>query len=162
MAPPSWLHAVLRSLVWLGAAVILACLKKPEGASLAALRGDSIGWLGGGLVTVGLALHAWSNMTLARGERASGRGGVKLVTDGPYAFVRNPLYLAGIPLLLGTCWLYSAVTGPDLLGGLVLLAFFHLRVVRGEEPALRRRFGQSYDEYCRRVPRWLPRRFASA
>ena len=154
---------MLRSLVWLGAIAFLAYLKKPEGASFARVRGDLTGWLGGGFLAVGVALHSWSNVTLARGERAGSQGAVTLVTGGPYAFVRNPIYVAGVPLLLGTCWLYSRLTGPDLIAGLVLLAFFHLRVVRGEEPVLRRRFGQAYEEYCRRVPRWVPRRrFAGA
>jgi protein-S-isoprenylcysteine O-methyltransferase Ste14 len=157
VAAPFWLNAVLRSLVWLGAVAFLAYLKKPDGASIATVRGDLIGWLGGAFLAVGLALHLWSNVTLARGERAASQGAAKLVTDGPYAFVRHPIYLSGVPLLLGTCLLYSQVTGLDLVAGLVLLAFFHLRVVRGEEPTLRRQFGQSYEEYCRRVPRWIPR-----
>ena len=160
MAATFWRNAVLRSLVWLGAVAFLAYLKK-RAASIAAIRGDSIDWLGGGLLSVGLALHLWSNVTLARGERAASQGAAKLETDGPYAFVRHPIYLAGVPLLLGTCLLYSQVTGPDLVAGLVLLALFHLRVVRGEEPALRRQFGQSYEKYCRRVPRWVPRRLSN-
>ncbi|MBI4470293.1 MAG: hypothetical protein HY650_13325 [Acidobacteria bacterium] len=136
MASPFWLNAVLRSLGWLGAVAFLAYLKKPDDASLGTVCGDLIGWFGGGLLVVGLALHLWSNVTLARGERAARHGAVKLVTDGPYALVHHAIYLAGAPLLLGTCLLYSQVTGPDLLAGLVLLSFLHLRVIRGEEPAL--------------------------
>src|SRR5262245_59247344 len=156
MATPFWLNAVLRSLIWLGAAAFLAYLKKPEGASLGAVRADLIGWIGAGLLVAGLALHLWSNVTLARGEHASRRGDNKLVVDGPFAFVRHPIYLAGIPLLLGTCLLCSAPSGADLVAGLLLLACFQFLVVRVEEPALRRRFGPSYEQYCRRVPRWIP------
>jgi len=149
-------HAIQRSIVWLGATVLVAFLKKPDGANLLAVRADAFGWLGFSLLVVGLAFHFWSNASLARGETESARGSNLLVVSGPFRYVRNPIYLAGIPLLVGTCFLYSTLSGADLAAAFVLMAFFHLRVVRFEEPALRRRFGQSYDEYFRRVPRWIP------
>ena len=157
MATPFWLNAVLRSLVWLGATAFLANLKKPHGATLAVVRPDFIGWLGGGLLLAGTVLHIWSNVSLARGEHASHHGADGVVTHGPYRWTRNPIYLAGIPLLLGACLLHSTVSVTDFVAGLPLMAFFHFRVVRFEEPELRRRFGQSYEEYCHRVPRWIPR-----
>src|SRR5262245_11070371 len=162
MATPFWLNAVLRSLVWLGATAVLAFLKKPDGASLAAVRTDFAGWLGVGLMATGLALHFWSNASLARGEYQARRGSDTLIAYGPYRFVRHPIYLAGISLLLGAGLLYSPLGKADLVGGLVLLVYFHLLVVRVEEPALRRRFGPRYEEYYRRVPRWLPRLGVSA
>jgi protein-S-isoprenylcysteine O-methyltransferase Ste14 len=39
---------------------------------------------------------------------------------------------------------------------LLLLAYFHVAVLRIEEPELRRRFGSKYEAYCERVPRWFP------
>jgi protein-S-isoprenylcysteine O-methyltransferase Ste14 len=120
------------------------------------VRADAFGWLGGSLLVAGLAFHFWSNLSLARGETESAGDSNMLVVRGPYRYVRNPIYLSGIPLLAGTCFLYSTLSSADLAAALVLMAFFHLRVVRFEEPALRRRFGQRYDEYCRRVPRWVP------
>jgi protein-S-isoprenylcysteine O-methyltransferase Ste14 len=155
MAPPRWLSAIQRSVVWLGATAWVAYLKKPAGANLRTVRADSFGWIGGSLLIAGLAFHFWSNVSLARGEMESAGGSNGLVVRGPYRYVRNPIYLAGIPLLVGACFLYSTLSKADLAAALVLMAFFHLRVVRFEEPALRRRFGQSYDEYCRRVPRWM-------
>jgi protein-S-isoprenylcysteine O-methyltransferase Ste14 len=135
----------------------LAYLKKPDGASLLAVRTDAIGWLGGGVFLAGLAFHVWSNVSLARGERqGSAEASASLVTDGPFRYVRNPIYVAGITLLLGVGLLYSTWSAVDLVLPLLLLVFFHLRVVRAEEPALRRRFGSKYEEYCRRVPRWFP------
>jgi len=72
--------------------------------------------------------------------------------------MRNPL-LAGLLLgLAGTAlalrsWSLGVATAAAVAGA-------HLWVVRVEEPALRDRFGAAYDEYLRRVPRWLPRRDA--
>ena len=132
-----------------------AYLKKPDGASFLAVRTDAIGWLGGAIVLAGLALHFWSSATLARGER-QGEAWSTLVTDGPFQYVRNPIYLAGITLLLGVGLLYSPWRAVDLGLPLLLLVYFHVAVVRVEEPELRRRFSLKYEAYCERVPRWFP------
>jgi protein-S-isoprenylcysteine O-methyltransferase Ste14 len=155
VTPQFWINAALRSVIWLGAAAGLAYFKKPDGASLLAVRTDAIGWLGGGIALVGLALHFWSSAALARGE-LQGAAERTLVADGPFRRVRNPIYLAGITLLLGVGLLYSPLRVMDLGLPLLLLVYFHVAVVRVEEPELRRRFSLEYDEYCERVPRWLP------
>ena len=67
------------------------------------------------------------------------------------------MYLAGAPIFLGIYLLYGQWRGADIVAALILPMVFHLLVVRLEEPALRRRLGSAYDEYCRRVPRWIPR-----
>ena len=78
-----------------------------------------------------------------------------LVASGLYRFVRNPMYVcvliivSGQALLLGQAWLFA-------YAGVWLVAF-HLFVVLYEEPQLRRRFGGSYEAYCRHVRRWWPR-----
>ena len=145
LTPPFWINAVLRSVIWLGAAGGLAYFKKPDGASLFAVRTDAIGWLGGGIVLAGLAFHFWSSVTLARGERP-GAAARTPVTDGPFRYVRNPIYLAGIALLLGVGLLYPSWRAVDLALPAVLFVYFHLCVVWIEEPALRRQFGLGYEE----------------
>lgn len=156
MAPLSWIiSALVRSVIWLGLAGALAYSKKPDGASLLTVRTDAVGWLGGGIVLVGLAFHFWSSATLARAERLGAAASMP-VMDGPFRYVRNPIYLAGITLLLGVSMLYSPWRAVDFVRPLLVLVFFHVAVVRLEEPELRRRFGTKYDEYCARVPRWLP------
>jgi protein-S-isoprenylcysteine O-methyltransferase Ste14 len=139
----------------LGAAVGLAYFKKPDGASLLAVRADALAWLGGGILLVGLALHAWSTSTLARGERL-GSTAIAPVTDGPFRYLRNPIYLSGVALLLGVSLLYAPWRAADWALPLALLVYFHVAVVRVEEPELRRRFGATYEAYSRQVPRWLP------
>jgi protein-S-isoprenylcysteine O-methyltransferase Ste14 len=79
----------------------------------------------------------------------------RLVVNGFYRHVRNPMYLAIISVILGQSLLLGSIT---LLayGALVWLGF-HLFVVACEEPTLRKTFGAEYQAYCAKVPRWLPR-----
>ncbi len=78
-----------------------------------------------------------------------------LVTSGPFALIRNPIIAAEV-LIIWAVALYTAGLGIVVYALLVTVAA-HLVVVHVEEPELRRRFGASYEEYCRAVPRWLPR-----
>jgi protein-S-isoprenylcysteine O-methyltransferase Ste14 len=77
------------------------------------------------------------------------------VASGPYRYVRNPMYLGAAFVLLGVGLM---VASPAIVA---LAAFFlvaaHLFVVLYEEPALTRRFGESYLSYKASVNRWLPR-----
>ncbi|HYG21455.1 MAG TPA: isoprenylcysteine carboxylmethyltransferase family protein [Verrucomicrobiae bacterium] len=153
-----WINAALRSVIWLGAAAGLAYFKT-DGTSVLAVRTDPLGWLGGAVVIVGLVLHFSSTVTLARGERQGGGGVASApVTDGPFRYVRNPIYLGGITLLLGVGLLYPPWRPVDLGLPLLLFIYFHVAVVRFEEPELQGRFGSTFKEYCDRVPRWFPGR----
>lgn len=69
--------------------------------------------------------------------------------------MRNPIYIAALLIVLGEAWLFLSV---DLLlyAGLLAVAF-HVLVVAYEEPRLRAQFGLQYDDYRRRVSRWIPR-----
>jgi protein-S-isoprenylcysteine O-methyltransferase Ste14 len=79
----------------------------------------------------------------------------RLVTGGLFSFTRNPI-MAGELLVIWSEALYFAGLGITLYAvAISLLA--HLSIIYVEEPELRRRFGQSYQEYCRSVPRWFPR-----
>lgn len=77
-----------------------------------------------------------------------------LVVQGPYRFVRNPMYLAVLAVLVGEVLLFEApvlITYTAIWFALVI-AF----VLIYEEPALRHQFGDAYRRYCRTVPRWIP------
>lgn len=79
----------------------------------------------------------------------------RLVAGGPYALVRNPMYLgtfligAGIILILFAWWVFFLFLA-------IFLAIYLLQV-RREETILRKRFGAEYAEYCKNVPRFLPK-----
>jgi len=78
-----------------------------------------------------------------------------LVTTGPFAVIRNPIMAGEVAVVWGIA-LYRSSLGVILYAILFALAG-HLAVVKVEEPELRKRFGREYEDYCRRVPRWLPR-----
>ena len=78
-----------------------------------------------------------------------------LVVRGLYRHVRNPMYLSVLLVLLGECLLFRSGALLRYTGLFFVLAFSF--VLLYEEPALRSKFGASYEEYCRTVPRWIPR-----
>ena len=77
-----------------------------------------------------------------------------LVRAGPYQIVRNPMYVSVWMILAGEALAFGSAT--LVLYLLAMAVVVHVVVVRYEEPALRRVFGSSYEEYCRRVPQWIP------
>lgn len=78
-----------------------------------------------------------------------------LVVRGFYRFVRNPMYVAVVSLILGQALLLGS--WHTLEYAAIALAVTHFFVLTYEEPTLRRTFGPEYETYCARVPRWIPR-----
>jgi protein-S-isoprenylcysteine O-methyltransferase Ste14 len=78
-----------------------------------------------------------------------------LVTTGLFRRMRNPIMAAELSVIWAVA-LYLASLGAALYAAAITLAA-HVLVVHVEEPELRKRFGQSYEAYCRSVPRWLPK-----
>jgi protein-S-isoprenylcysteine O-methyltransferase Ste14 len=78
-----------------------------------------------------------------------------LVVAGMYRYVRNPMYVGVIAVLLGEALLFQSIVLLLYSAGVFLM--FNLFVIFYEERALRRKFGESYEGYCRQVGRWLPR-----
>jgi protein-S-isoprenylcysteine O-methyltransferase Ste14 len=79
----------------------------------------------------------------------------RLVISGQYRYVRNPMYVAVLAIVLGQGLLL--VRSVLLCYAALLWVLFHLFVVLYEERTLAARFGGSYEVYCRNVRRWLPR-----
>ena len=114
-------------------------------------------WLALPLWLVGAVMMTWC----ARDFTIKGRGTPapldppkELVICGLYHYLRNPMYVAGILVLLGYVFWHPT---PAIL--ICPSAFFlaaHLFVTRYEEPHLRKIFGEKYAQYCKYVPRWIP------
>jgi len=79
----------------------------------------------------------------------------ELIVTGSYRFVRNPMYVGFFFIVLGEILIFKSLA--LLLYLLVLFLFFHTLVVLIEEPMLKRKYGESYEQYCKSVPRWIPR-----
>jgi len=110
------------------------------------------------LLTGGVLYFAclWQFVTKGRGTPAPFDPPQKLVRRGPYRWVRNPIYLSLLLLVLGEVVFFRHIA---LLLYLVFLASaFQLFVEMFEEPSLRRQFGAMYSDYCGTVRRWWPRR----
>lgn len=110
------------------------------------------------IIAAGATLLAACIVEFAR----SGRGTLspvdpprELVVQGLYRWVRNPMYVGVMTILMGEALLLHSLTLLEYAAGVVVL--FGAFVMLYEEPVLRRQFGASYDEYCARVGRWIPR-----
>lgn len=115
-------------------------------------------WAGGILIALGACglLDSFARFALqGLGTPAPLFPARHLVITGLYRYVRNPMYVAVVSLILGQ----GLVLGNAALiayGALVWL-LFHLFVLGYEEPTLRAKFGSEYSAFCAEVPRWIPR-----
>ena len=115
-------------------------------------------WLGGALIIVGVPILVDSFARFALqglGTPAPIYPTERLIVTGLYRFVRNPMYLAVLAVIIGQALLLGDVR-LFIYGAIVWLAF-HVFVLVYEEPVLRRRYGARFRDYCAHVPRWLPR-----
>lgn len=124
-------------------------------AALELPGGTALQTLGVVLLACAAALMGWAAWTLHRHRTTINpfRGASSLCTDGPFAWSRNPIYVADWLLLVGASfWLRT--TWPLLFAPLIW-AVIRYGVVGHEETHLEERFGDTYRDYRRRVRRWL-------
>jgi len=109
------------------------------------------------LMIMGELIRIWGVSYAGGATRTRNVGANRLVTNGPFGFVRNPLYIGNMLMYSGAAivanfWL------PWLL--LVVWLFFGMQyyfIIKLEEEKLQEIFGNEYLEYCREVPRIIPR-----
>jgi protein-S-isoprenylcysteine O-methyltransferase Ste14 len=125
-------------------------------------------YLGGLLIAVGVLGYLWSAAEfLLRGAGTPapwfskrlrfliGEEPQALVQTSIYRYVRNPMYVSVVSILLGEALLFASarLLAYTAIGWLIC----HCEAVFLEEPHLRRTRGDSFERYCREVPRWIPR-----
>ncbi len=81
----------------------------------------------------------------------------KLVVVGFYRYVRNPMYVGFFVGWIGLWVVFGRESWPAIAVAVAVILGVALFVQLYEEPTLRKMFGEDYQEYCRNVPRWLPR-----
>jgi protein-S-isoprenylcysteine O-methyltransferase Ste14 len=119
---------------------------------------EPVRWAGIGLLALGAALLAetFSRFALqGLGTPAPIAPTKTLVVTGSYRFVRNPMYVAVVSLILGQGLLFGSWV---VLGyGAIVWLTVHAFVLSYEEPTLRRDYADQYERYCANVRRWIPR-----
>jgi protein-S-isoprenylcysteine O-methyltransferase Ste14 len=117
--------------------------------------------LAGGLLVMLLGLFVMGETILTfirigKGTLAPWSPTHKLIIGGMYAYVRNPMILGVITVLMGESLTLSSLR--IMIWGVLVFLINTLYFVLSEEPGLERRFGEEYREYKSEVPRWIPRR----
>jgi len=140
--------------VWVWLAVIARRLDYATGATPPDwLR--PIGWIftftGG---SIGLTC-VWLFLTAGRGTPAPFDPPKVFVATGPYRYVRNPMYVGAVIALVGIGFIVRSFS--ILILAALFWALAHIMVLYYEEPALKKRFGDSFARYTCEVNRWLPR-----
>ncbi len=119
------------------------------------------GWITGigvVLIAVGAAIYlrcAWEFAVRGLGTPAPIAPTKYLVTTALHRYARNPMYIGVALAIAGQSVLFRNLHVLEYAALMLLAA--HLFVILYEEPTLQRRFGASYEEYRRAVPRWLPK-----
>lgn len=141
-----------RGLLLAAPAAMLAAFGKPSAFSVAV-----------GLPTAiaGELLRCWAVGYSGETTRDDRVTAAKLVTSGPYAHVRNPLYLGNFITALGFTIAFTGKNSPATravltAGALGTMAALYATIVPHEEEYLHERFGEEFERYCERVPRILP------
>jgi protein-S-isoprenylcysteine O-methyltransferase Ste14 len=120
------------------------------------------GWLAGPrkevgvvLIAAGVGLAGWAAMTFQRSDTSVSvhDESTALVEEGPYRYTRNPIYVGGTAAYTGITLLLNNLWGILLLP--VMTAALQRGVIEREEAYLRGKFGEAYEAYTARVPRWL-------
>ena len=120
-------------------------------------------WIGAVPSVLGFAVAVrciWDFGWTGRGTPAPIAPPRRLVVVGLYRYVRNPMYVGffagwtGLWMVFGRATLSAIAIACAAVSGVALFVQLY------EEPTLRRLFGVEYDEYCKNVPRWLPRMHA--
>lgn len=112
-------------------------------------------WLGGIVALAAVGLGVWGERTMSAAGTAvrPDRPSTAVVTEGPFAFSRNPLYLGVVGLFIG---IGLALASPAFLVVVVpLVAVLRYGVISREERYLEAKFGSVYRDYKDRVRRWI-------
>jgi protein-S-isoprenylcysteine O-methyltransferase Ste14 len=110
--------------------------------------------LGIGIILLGLSIRFWATKHIGRRMPGMTKKGKRLVRTGPYAIIRNPLYVGNIAVAVGLTALSELVWFSPFVF-FYFFTLYHLVVIY-EEKKLLARWGDEYRAYLNEVPRWMP------
>ena len=112
---------------------------------------------GAAIVLSGEFLRLWGVSIAGSETRTTGPvGGTFLITTGPFAHVRNPLYVGNVMMYFGFGVMSMALFPWLALAALCFFMFQYSLIVSNEEKYLSERFGEEYQRYVQSVPRFFP------
>lgn len=110
------------------------------------------------IATLGEFIRFWGVSYAGSETRTTGTvGGSMLVISGPFAYVRNPLYVGNMMMYFGIGIMSMALFPYLPFGALIFFLIQYYLIIDGEENYLKNTYGKSYEEYFKNVPRFLPR-----
>ncbi len=109
-------------------------------------------------VIIGEFIRIWANSWAGSETRTTGGvGGTFLIVSGPYAYVRNPLYIGNVIIYFGLGIMSNAVFPYLQIIALIYFLYQYYEIVKEEENFLKTKFGDEYKDYCEKVNRFLPK-----
>ena len=114
--------------------------------------------IGAAVVISGELIRTWAVSYAGSETRTTdGVGGSNLVTQGPFSYLRNPLYLGNVMIYTGIGFMSNAVFPFLQIAGLMYFSFQYYCIIFNEEDYLRGKFGKNFELYCSSVNRFLPK-----
>lgn len=107
--------------------------------------------------TAGELLRIWAVSYAGSETRTTKLGAAVLVTQGPYAYVRNPLYLGNLLIYFGVSIMANSLFPYLQVIGIIYFYAQYFFIIREEEEFLSTKFKDKYEEYARTVPRFIPK-----
>ncbi len=158
---PPWSGLRLRLIIIIGVIVLVRFHRHAVVGFFAAVSGSrllhpviALQWLGVGLCLAGFGFAVWARVHIGRnwGMPMSLREGHELVTSGPYAYVRHPIYSGLMLAMIGSAF----TAGLLWLLGLVFYFIYFIFAARSEEKTMLTQFPDAYPAYRRRTKMLLP------
>lgn len=112
-------------------------------------------WTGGILIALGVKIAIWAAISFRRQKTTiiPHQTPTVLITEGPFQYSRNPIYLADLLVLLGWGCIHGAAL--SFLAAPVFVLIINKRFINPEEARLAAEFGDAYSAYCAKVRRWV-------
>jgi len=114
--------------------------------------------IGFAIALIGELIRFWGVSWAGSETRSTGGvGGTFLIISGPFAYVRNPLYVGNIFMYLGLGIMTFALFPYLQIGAIIFFLFQYYYIVMEEERFLREKFSEQYKDFCKHVPAFFPR-----
>ncbi len=114
--------------------------------------------VGGAIAVLGEVVRFWGVAYAGSLTRVTGSvGAPEVIVAGPFAHVRNPLYVGNIVIYTGIGWMAHALQPWLVLAAFFYFTFQYMMIVTLEEEFLEKEFGAAYLEFKKNVPRFIPR-----